>query len=173
MSQAPFTYEPVGATRDDVTVCPPGFRPMLVRTRLGEGTAVFSRAAEAVLTWEMHRAMGVRIDAGADRAAPGVDVTVTLAGLIKAPCRVVWTAEGPRRAGWAYGTLEGHPECGEEAFVVDRTGDGTVWLTVAAFSRPQKWYARAGGPATRGFQHAYARRCGTVLKRLCAEYDEA
>ncbi|MEW2258834.1 DUF1990 domain-containing protein [Streptomyces sp. NPDC047869] len=173
MPQAPFTYEPVGATRDDLTVCPPGFHPMLVRTRLGEGTAVFSRAAEAVLTWEMHRAMGVGIDAGADRAAPGVDVTVTLAGVIKAPCRVVWTAEDPRRAGWAYGTLEGHPECGEEAFVVDRTGDGTVWLTVAAFSRPQKWYARAGGPATRGLQQAYARRCGTVLKRLCAEYDEA
>ncbi|GEK02566.1 DUF1990 domain-containing protein [Streptomyces sp. NPDC003388] len=173
MPQAPFTYEPVGATRDDPTACPPGFRPMLVRTRLGEGTAVFDRAAEALLTWEMHRAMGVGIDAGADRAAPGVDVTVTLAGVIKAPCRVVWTVEEPRRAGWAYGTLEGHPECGEEAFVVDRTGDGTVWLTVAAFSRPRKWYARAGGPATRGFQHAYARRCGTVLKRLCAEFDEA
>ena len=173
MSSAPFTYEPVGATRDDLTFCPPGFRPMLVRTRLGEGQAVFDRAAEAVLTWEMHRALGVGIDAGADRAAPGVDVTVTLAGIVKAPCRVIWTAEDPRRAGWAYGTLEGHPECGEEAFVVDRTGDGTVWLTVAAFSRPAKWYARAGGAATRGLQHAYARRCGTVLRRLCADEDES
>ncbi|MEV7688864.1 DUF1990 domain-containing protein [Streptomyces bungoensis] len=172
MSPAPFTYEPVGATRDDLRSCPPGFRPMLVRTRVGEGHEVFRRAAEAVLTWEMHRAMGVGIDAGADRAAPGIDVTVTLAGLIKAPCRVIWTAEEPRRAGWAYGTLEGHPECGEEAFVVDRTGDGTVWLTVAAYSRPAKWYARAGGPATRGLQHAYARRCGAVLRRLCAGYGE-
>ncbi|MBB5930347.1 DUF1990 domain-containing protein [Streptomyces echinatus] len=173
MSSAPFTYEPVGATRDDLTVCPPGFHPMLVRTRLGEGGEVFQRAAEAVLTWEMHRALGVGIDATADRAAPGVDVTVTLAGVVKAPCRIIWTAEEPRRAGWAYGTLEGHPECGEEAFVVDRTGDGTVWLTVAAFSRAAKWYARAGGPATRGLQHAYARRCGTVLRKLCADLSEA
>ncbi|GHH31363.1 hypothetical protein Srubr_50810 [Streptomyces rubradiris] len=47
---------------------------------------------------------------------------------------LIWTAEEPRRAGWTYGTLEGYPECGEEAFVVDRTGDGTVWLTVSAFS---------------------------------------
>ena len=173
MSSALFTYEPVGATRDDPTFCPPGFHPLFERTRLGEGHEVIRRAAEAVLTWEMHRAMGVGIDATADRAAPGVDVTVTLAGLIKAPCRIVWTVEEPRRAGWAYGTLEGHPECGEEAFVVDRTGDGTVWLTVAAFSRPQKWYARAAGPATRGLQHAYARRCGAVLRRLCAPVSEA
>ncbi|MES4893330.1 DUF1990 domain-containing protein [Streptomyces sp. NPDC096012] len=173
MSSASFTYEPVGATRDELTVCPPGFHPMFVRTRLGEGPEVFQRAAEAVLTWEMHRALGVGIDATAGRAAPGADVTVTLAGLVKAPCRIIWTVEEPRRAGWAYGTLEGHPECGEEAFVVDRTGDGTVWLTVAAFSRPAKWYARAGGPATRGLQHAYARRCGVVLRRLCAGLSEA
>ncbi|WP_324789652.1 DUF1990 domain-containing protein [Streptomyces sp. H51] len=162
-----FTYDDVGATRRD-GFCPPGFHHLRVRTRLGEGEEVFRRAAQAVLTWEMHRSMGVGIDAAADRAAPGVHVTVTLAGVIKAPCRVAWTVEEPRRAGWAYGTLAGHPECGEEAFVVDRTGDGTVWLTVTAFSRPAKWYAKAGGPATRGLQHAYAHRCGKVLRKLSA-----
>jgi uncharacterized protein (UPF0548 family) len=163
-----FTYDDVGATRQQ-GFCPPGFHSLHVRTRLGEGHDVFLRAADAVLTWEVHRALGVGIDTGADRAAPGVDVTVTLAGVIKAPCRVVWTLEEPRRAGWAYGTLPGHPECGEESFLVDRTGDGTVWLTVTAFSRPAKWYAKAGGPATRSLQHAYARRCGSVLRRLCEE----
>ncbi|MGC0329426.1 uncharacterized protein (UPF0548 family) [Streptomyces sp. SAI-170] len=162
-----FTYEEVGATRR-AGHCPPGFHPLHVRTRIGEGEAVFERAAEAVRTWEMHRALGVGVQAEAERAAEGVGVTVTLAGVIKAPCRIVWTVDEPRRAGWAYGTLEGHPECGEEAFVVDRTGDGTVWLTVSAFSKPAKWYARAGGPATRGLQHAYARRCGKVLRDLCA-----
>ncbi|MFF3908728.1 DUF1990 family protein [Streptomyces sp. NPDC001848] len=163
-----FTYEDVGATREPGH-CPEGFRPLHVRARIGEGEGVFRRAAEALLTWELHRAMGVGVSAAEDRAAPGVDVTITLAGMIKAPCRVVWTLEEPRRAGWAYGTLPGHPESGEESFVVDRTGDGTVWLTINAFSRPAKWYARAGGPATRGFQHAYARRCGAVLRRLCSE----
>ncbi|MEU2620022.1 DUF1990 domain-containing protein [Streptomyces sp. NPDC007157] len=166
-----FTYEAVGATREDLAACPPGFHHLHVRTRIGEGQEVFHKAAETVLTWELHRALGVGIDAAADRAAPGVDVTVTLAGLIKAPCRVVWTAEESRRAGWAYGTLTGHPECGEEAFLVTRTGDGTVWLTVAAFSKAAKWYARAGGAATRGLQQAYARRCGAVLRRLCADAE--
>ncbi|MGW0759936.1 DUF1990 family protein [Streptomyces sp. NPDC002814] len=166
-----FTYDDVGATRER-GFCPPGFHPMNVRTRIGEGEPVFRRASEAVLTWEMHRAMGVGIEASAERAEPGVDVTVTLAGLIRAPCRVVWTVEEHRRAGWAYGTLTGHPECGEEAFLVERTGDGTVWLTVSAFSRGAKWYARAGGPATRGLQHAYARRLGATLRRLCAPHEE-
>ncbi|WP_046734791.1 DUF1990 family protein [Streptomyces humi] len=164
-----FTYDAVGATRENLAACPPGFHPLHVRTRIGEGREAFQRATEAVLTWELHRALGVGIDTAAERAAPGVDVTVTLAGLVRAPCRIVWTVDESRRAGWAYGTLAGHPESGEEAFVVDRTGDGTVWLTVAAFSRPAKWYTRAAGPATRGLQHAYARRCGTVLRRLCSD----
>ncbi|MEU5310189.1 DUF1990 domain-containing protein [Streptomyces sp. NPDC021562] len=164
-----FTYDAVGATRENLAACPPGFHPLHVRTRIGEGREVFQRAAEAVLTWELHRALGVGIDTAADRAAPGADVTVTLGGLVRAPCRIVWTLDESRRAGWAYGTLTGHPESGEEAFVVDRTGDGTVWLTVAAFSRPAKWYTRAAGPAARGLQHAYARRCGAVLRRLCAD----
>ncbi|WP_306188104.1 MULTISPECIES: DUF1990 family protein [unclassified Streptomyces] len=171
MSSEDFTYEEVGATRERGH-CPPGFHPLHVRTRIGEGEEVFRRAAEAVLTWELHRAVGVGVDATADRAVPGADVTLTLAGMIKAPCRIVWTLDEPRRAGWAYGTLPGHPETGEESFVVDRTGDGTVWLTITAFSRPTKWYARAAGPAARGFQHAYARRCGTVLRRLCAGLEE-
>ncbi|MBO4255395.1 DUF1990 domain-containing protein [Streptomyces griseorubiginosus] len=166
-----FTYQDVGATRR-AGFCPPGFHSLHVRSRIGEGEKVFRRAADAVLTWELHRELGVGIDAGAERAAPDVDVTVTLAGVIKAPCRVVYTVEEPRRAGWAYGTLTGHPECGEESFLVERTGDGTVWLTVTAFSRPAKWYAKAGGPATRGLQNAYARRCGKILRKLCADASE-
>jgi uncharacterized protein (UPF0548 family) len=164
----PYTYEDVGATREDR--CPPGFHRLHVRSRIGEGEAVFRRASEALMTWELHRAMGIRMVTEADKAAPGVDVTVGI-GLIKAPCRVVWTAEEYRRTAWAYGTLSGHPESGEEAFVVSRTGDGTVWLTITAFRRAATWYARAGGAATRGLQRAYAQRCGTVMRRLCAGLD--
>ncbi|GAT83637.1 hypothetical protein STXM2123_4338 [Streptomyces sp. F-3] len=171
MSTEDFTYEEVGATREEGH-CPPGFHPLHMRMRIGEGTEVFRRASEAVLTWEMHRALGVEIDTSAQRAAPGVDVTVSVAGVVRAPCRVVWTVEEHRRAGWAYGTLPGHPACGEEAFVVNRTGDGTVWLTVSSFSRPAAWYTRAAGAATRGVQHMLARRCGAVLRRLCAGIPE-
>ncbi|MFI9154898.1 DUF1990 family protein, partial [Streptomyces sp. NPDC053367] len=79
-----FTYDEVGATRR-AGHCPPGFHPLHVRTRIGEGEAVFRRAAEAVRTWEMHRALGVGITADAVRAAGGGVVTLTHAGVIKAP----------------------------------------------------------------------------------------
>jgi uncharacterized protein (UPF0548 family) len=90
-----------------------------------------------------------------------------------APCRVVWTVDERRRAGWAYGTLPGHPQCGEEAFVVSRDGSGTVWLTVLAFSRPAAWWTRAAGALVPVFQRVYARRCGTVLRGLVRQGGRA
>ncbi|MET0304134.1 MAG: DUF1990 domain-containing protein [Microbacteriaceae bacterium] len=60
------------------------------------------------------------------------------------PARVVYVVDEPNRKGFAYGTLPGHAERGEEAFVVDRTDDGSVWLTIRAFSRPaRRWWILA------------------------------
>ncbi|NGO68356.1 DUF1990 family protein [Streptomyces boncukensis] len=164
---APLTYAPVGATAQGGT--PPGFNGLRVRTRLGSGEAVFRAAAHALMTWRLHRRMGVRITADAERAAPGATVTVGLGAgplRVRGPCRVVWAVQEPHRAGWAYGTLPGHPECGEEAFTVHRDGDGTVWLTVTAYSRPGVWWTRAAGPLVPVFQRGYARYSGLVLRRL-------
>jgi uncharacterized protein (UPF0548 family) len=130
-------------------------------------------AGDAVLGWRMHEAAGVRMRASAPRAAPGVTVTSELGiGPVRlvAPCRVVWTVDDDGRAGFGYGTLPGHPECGEEAFVVRRDPDG-VWFTVTAFSRPARWYTRAAGPIVPLFQRAYAHRLGRALRRLRADHS--
>jgi uncharacterized protein (UPF0548 family) len=74
------------------------------------------------------------------------------------PCRVVGTVSEPRRTGFAYGSLPGHPACGEEAFLVTRDEQDGVWFEVIAFSRPGTWYARLGGPVTRGVQRAAVAR---------------
>lgn len=81
-----------------------------------------------------------------------------------APCEVVWVADGPTRRGFAYGSLPGHPECGEEAFLVELTADQQVWFSVTAFSRPAAWYTRLGYPFAVLFQELYARRCARVLR---------
>ncbi|GAA3370216.1 DUF1990 domain-containing protein [Streptomyces sannanensis] len=167
-----LTYPDVGSTRKNH--CPPGFRPLQVRVLLGHGPEVQRAAGNAVLTWRMHRAVGVTITADAPVAAPGVRVVVGLAAgplRIEAPCLVVWTVTEERRTGFAYGTLPGHPECGEESFVVETAADGGVRLTVTAFSRPAAWWARAAGPLARALQRAYARRCGKVLRRLATSAD--
>jgi uncharacterized protein (UPF0548 family) len=42
---------------------------------------------------------------------------------MRAPCRVIYTITEPRRKGFAYGTLPGHPESGEEAFTISQCDD--------------------------------------------------
>jgi uncharacterized protein (UPF0548 family) len=163
-----LSYPEVGATAAGGKL-PAGYRHLEYRSRLGFGRDVFTEAGESVLTWRMHRAVGVDITANSDRATPGVLVRVLLGrGMIgiAGTCKVVWTVSEPTRVGFAYGSLPGHPECGEEAFLVELAPDGQVWFTVTAFSRPDLWYTRAAGPVVPVFQNLYARRCARVLRRL-------
>ena len=80
---------------------------------------------------------------------------------MRAPCRVVYTITEPQRKGFAYGTLPGHPESGEEAFTISQRDDGLVVFTITAFSRPATIAARAAGPLglliQRHFTQAYLR----------------
>jgi uncharacterized protein (UPF0548 family) len=158
-----LTYAPVGATRTGDL--PPGFRHLRYRTYLGNGDEVFRRAAEAVMTFTMHRAIGATVDATADRAAPGVRLTVGK-GPLTVPCEVVWALDEPTRAGWGYGTLPGHQASGEEAFEVVRRGPDRIWFTVTAYSRPARLPMKLAGPVAVVVQQAYARLCGHALKRL-------
>ncbi|WP_235928879.1 DUF1990 family protein [Marisediminicola senii] len=97
---------------------------------------------------------------------PGDTATLTIRFLgipVTAPVRVVYVIDEPNRKGFAYGTLRGHPESGEEAFVVERTDDGSVWLTISAFSRPSAWYWWVLSIPLRIAQEQYTRRYLKVL----------
>jgi uncharacterized protein (UPF0548 family) len=76
---------------------------------------------------------------------------------IRALCRVVYVINEPDRVGFAYGTLPGHAESGEESFVLDRR-EGQVNFTVRAFSKPASRLSRLGGPVTGVVQGAMAER---------------
>ncbi|WP_031095300.1 DUF1990 family protein [Streptomyces sp. NRRL S-15] len=161
-----LTYPEAGATL--LGPLPDGYHHLHHRAAVGRGRADFEAAGAAVTEWRMHRAAGAGVRASAGRAAAGVTVDVS-AGIgplrVTAPCSVVWTAYEKNRTGFAYGTRAGHPECGEESFVVELADDGTVWFTVTAFSRPASWYSRLAGPLVPLVQHWYARRLGNVLRR--------
>jgi uncharacterized protein (UPF0548 family) len=64
----------------------------------------------------------------------------------------VYAVDQPRRQGFAYGTLPGHPESGEEAFIIEHLDDETVSFTITAFSRPSTAIARIAGPGGRLIQ---------------------
>ncbi len=69
------------------------------------------------MRWGMLRGAGVRVEASTEVAAVGSEVLVGF-GPLRAPCRVVYVIDEPDRRGFAYGTLPGHPESGEELFAV-------------------------------------------------------
>lgn len=166
MSDRPLTYAEVGATRD--TELPKDYTYLHVRVPIGRHVVV--HAGEMLLTWRMHEGAGVRVRRTANRIATGTEVTCRVGvGPVgfDAPCRVVWTIEEERRIGFAYGTLTGHPESGEESFVVEEDDDGGTWLVVTAFTRPAAWYTRLAGPIGGVMQRALVRRYGRALQQLC------
>ena len=55
---------------------------------------------------------------------------------VREPARVVAVVDRADRRGFAYGTLEGHPVSGEVSFVVHRSPDGAVFLTLRSLTAP-------------------------------------
>ncbi|RKE23384.1 DUF1990 family protein [Streptomyces sp. TLI_171] len=163
------SYPEVGATRS--AALPPGYAWLRRRTHLGHGPEVLARAGAYVLSWGTQLGSGFALHPPAAPVETGgtVLLRLTLPGLrvprVIIPCRVVWTVEEPDRIGFAYGTLPGHPECGEESFVVSTDADGEVWFEVTAFSRLAAWYARLGRPVALLLQHLAVERYLRVVAR--------
>jgi uncharacterized protein (UPF0548 family) len=107
-------------------------------------------------------------DTGAQLVLPG-ETAVMLLGWgplsIRIPVRIVYTIDEPTRRGFAYGTLPGHPESGEEAFIVEQRDDESVWLTIRAFSRPAHPALWAVYPVLRLFQAIFTSRYEHALTR--------
>ncbi len=85
---------------------------------------------------------------------------------VSIPCRVVAVVDEARRRGFSYGTLPGHPESGEEQFVLEQRDDGRIDFTITAFSRPATLLARLAGPAGRAGQRLMTQRYLDALDRL-------
>src|SRR4051794_10502139 len=103
------------------------------------------------MRWGMLRGAGLGVEPTTEAAAVGSEVIVRL-GPVRAPCRVVYVVDEPDRRGFAYGTLPGHPESGEEAFSIHLGTEQDVIATIRAFSRPASVLARVGGPLTHHLQ---------------------
>lgn len=148
LRSAACTYPEVGATADGDL--PFGYR-RLSRSRAVRGRS-FESAGDQLMTWQVQERAGLRVAASARRAATDEVVLLRLGrgpATVRIPCRVVYTVDETDRTGFAYGTLPGHPESGEELFLLERRGTGAPVLTITAFSRPATLLSRAGGPLAR------------------------
>lgn len=153
----PLTYPEVGRTFGPL---PTGYRHLERKHRLPAGTT-FEDAARALLTWQVQARSGLQVAASSAEVALD-EVVVLRLGIgrlaVAIPCRVVTVIDEPRRRGFAYGTLPGHPERGEEAFLLEQRDDGSVDFTITAFSRPATRLARLGGPVSTGVQNLMTNR---------------
>jgi len=131
------------------------------RVCIGRGEADLEAAAAAIRSWVMFPRPWTRIEPVDAPIAKGTVVAMIahVYGLwwLNA-CRIVYVVDevAPvRRFGFAYGTLPGHVESGEERFTVELLANGEVWYDLRAFSRPRYWLVRLFKPLARRLQRRF------------------
>lgn len=165
-SQLGCTYAATGATAD---VPPADYVVDHTRVRLGTGTEVFERGKRGLEAWR-------QFDLGWLKAVPAE--TTIRAGAVVAvvartfgtwsinAARIVYVVDEPRRFGFAYGTLPGHVEQGEERFLIEHMDDDAVWYDILAFSRPRHILTKIGYPFVRRLQKRFGRESAAAMARM-------
>ena len=168
----PFSYNPAGITKN-----PPasGYNVDHNRVQLGSGPESFAAAVAAIHNWKMFDIGWVQLFRGDTSIRTGSTVAVIVKHLgfwSMNACRIVYIVEeiGERqRYGFAYGTLPGHAERGEESFTVEwDKQDGSVWYDILAVSKPGA-LAMLGYAYARGLQKRFARDSKEAMKRAVSE----
>jgi uncharacterized protein (UPF0548 family) len=165
-----FTYPDVGRTADTPPV---GWIIDHTRIELGEGREVFDRARRALHQWR-------HFDLGWVEACPAespIRAGETVAVLIRTfglwwlnAARIVYvideTTDSTNQFGFAYGTLPGHVEAGEERFLVERDlATNRVFYDIFAFSRPRHILTRIAPWQVRRMQKRFARNSVAAMLR--------
>ena len=170
LAGAALTYPEVGASAGP---SPEDAHRASREVAIGNAPGVFEAAASALLGWRMHRRAGFEVVATTPIATVGADMIASLPGRfpvgVSVPTRIIAVVDEPDRAGFTFGTLPGHPVRGEERFEVRRDADGTVWLSIVAFSRPTPGLVTALGPLMRIGQRLITDRFVRAVRIAAAE----
>lgn len=165
-----FSYSEVGATQGEL---PAGYVVDRACSQVGTGTKDFSRAKQELMKWQHLQLSWIapcwpntQVEEG---AVIGVLARRYGFWFLNA-CRVVHLIderdELSHRFGFAYGTLPGHAECGEERFLLEYDEDTRqLKYDILAFSRPNTWYTKLAYPLVRREQKRFARDSIAAMKR--------
>lgn len=159
----PYSYAPVGALAGDP---PPGFAALHRCVTLGRRD--FDGASRELLSGQMHSRSGLHVQASDIPLKVG-SIVLLSPGMgrlwLPIPCRVVDVIDEPRRSGFTYGTLPGHPEAGEERFLLEQQDDGRIDFTITAYSKPASTLAKLAGPLGPAAQLLMTRRYLKAMDR--------
>jgi uncharacterized protein (UPF0548 family) len=138
-------------------------------TLLGEGRELFESAKQLMRRWQMFPAEWTSIYPENTPIETGQRVAVLfrLFGLWWwNSSEIQYTIRETNRFGFAYGTLPGHVEQGEELFLVEMDEEEKVWYTIKAFSRPAYGLVRLVYPYARSQQRRFVRASMSRMKTL-------
>jgi uncharacterized protein (UPF0548 family) len=167
-----FTYPSVGATKAGGPA-PAGFILDHTRVELGRGSMVFDRAKGALLRWDQFRLSWLQAFPNDTPIRDG-ETVIVLARAFRLwwtnAARIVYTideAEPIKRFGFAYGTLPGHVESGEERFLIewDHATD-QVGFDILAFSRPRHFLTRIGRRQARAMQKRFGQQSADAMRSI-------
>ncbi|CAN5728062.1 hypothetical protein BH20ACT1_BH20ACT1_06150 [soil metagenome] len=119
----------------------------------------FADVIDGLRSWVPHHHLGARIHPPDATIEVGTTLLVVLPYGpfdVVAPDRIIEVIDEPHRFGFAYGTLPGHPECGEESFLVERIDGSRLHLRVRIDARPATVWARLASPLVTLFQNRAA-----------------
>jgi uncharacterized protein (UPF0548 family) len=166
-----FSYAEIGQSTDGA---PQGYNLDHNRVLLGQGKEVFDAASLALSQWRMFPTPWTEIRPAGARQNVGTPLLM-IARIFGVwwvnACRVVYRADShheSQRSGFAYGTLPGHVEQGEERFMVEWDREDNVWYDLRAFSRPRYWLARLSYPITRRLQRRFVLDSQAAMRRAVA-----
>lgn len=162
----PYSYVGVGATADESAI-PSGYVVDRMQMALGRGESIFAATKQGLAAW-------AQFDLGWCEAWPrNTPIRSGEVVAVVARSMGLWWANATRIAyvvdesagkagdeivkfGFAYGTLPGHVEMGEELFLVewDRATDAVTY-SILAFSRPRHPLAKIGRPLVRRLQRRF------------------
>lgn len=168
-SSKDFTYPKVGATQ---STAPKHFDEDHNFIELGHGEQLWQGAKSLLNTWQHFPQPWTKVVDPNERIKEGQTVAVLfrIFGIwFSNSARIVYIIDEPNRYGFAYGTLPGHIEMGEELFLLERDDRGGISYHIKAFSRPAHWLVRLGYPIARFFQARFVRASLAAMKQLANE----
>lgn len=154
----PYTYAAIKQTAHETPVL--HYDNDQLRVKIGHGEATFQKAKIAIQSWQMFPRSWTRIFPANAPIQEGTTIAMNarFAGMWwRNSCRIVYVMDESNRFGFAYGTLPGHVESGEELFLVSKDANEEVWYEIKAFSKPRHWIAKLGYPLIRLLQARFRR----------------
>ena len=136
---------------------------------IGKGDIVWENAKALLRNWKQFP-MGWTALYTKEKSIKTGDVVAVLFNLLGIwwinSARIVYVFDEPNRFGFAYGTLEGHVEKGEECFWLEKNDNQEIIYHIKAFSLPAHLLVWMAYPFSRMMQKKFVNDSMAQMKQL-------